>query len=206
MASYNLLTAPDDSLKEAERLMNLSFMKIHTACQRDLPLRRTLLISSVLNKAQRAAADAIASLDNCSESFNTESTLFSNVGQENTLFSSVCRDSDNIEMHILGHDLLAEILSTEDSKDNECAQRKRPRESVITENIVSKPQPFIDDSHDSKRLKNEEEGCVEGLVEEDKMAGEEVPELRGERDEWSTHPYNATGMWMPNIWTTPVVC
>jgi len=121
------------------------------------------------------------------------------------LFSSVCRDSDNIEMHILGHDLLAEILSTEDSKDTECAQRKRPRESVITENIVSKPQPFIDDSHDSKRLKNELEGDVESLVGEDNES-DEVPELNGERDEWSTHPYSGTGMWMSNIWTTPVVC
>lgn len=199
MASYNLLSAPDTSLKEAERLMNLSFLKINTACQRDLPLRRTLLISSVLNRAQRAAADAYASLDSPSDTFTTESTLFS--CQENTLFSSVCRDSDNIEMHILGHDLLAEILSTEDSKESECA-RKRPRESVITENIVSKPQPFVDDSHDSKRLKNEdeeEEGCGDGLVEEDK-------EYSGERDEWSTHPYSGAGMWMPNIWTTPVVC
>lgn len=197
MNSFNLMYNDANqetvrNLQEAERLMNLSLSKIQSACQLDLPLRRSLLISSVLNRAQRAAADAIASLD-CSKILQPVLKSEEQMPQQ-----------DDIEMHILGHDLLSEILCTDEKLPSKnCPEfdsdlgemsdnlRKRPRDSVVMESV--KPPP-VSELHDSKRLK------------EDEVLSEPVSDLM---DDWSnsgSHPgYN--GMWiLPNIWTTPVVC
>ena len=183
------------SLHEAERLMNLSISKIQLACQHDLPLRRSILIASVLNRAQRAAADAIASLD-CSK---TQPPI-GHCTAPLSLKSEEGIAHDDIEMHILGNDLLSEILCADDkpASDFELGEmsdnlRKRPREPVVMESVV-KPPPLsemLSETHDSKRLKEE---------------GATVP-LSEAVEDWSgLHPsYN--DMWiMPNIWTTPVVC
>ena len=207
-----------NNLQEAERLMNLSLTKIQTACKLDLPLRRSLLISSVLNRAQKAAADAIASLD-CSN---------------HTLKSVEHTHNNDIEMHILGQDLLSEILCTDekipisknlpipstttattevervDYSDLSDNLRKRPRESITT---LSDLQYHVDSSnnhsvsggvdnellplsnhtdhyHDSKRLK------------EDEAVSEYM-------ESWSNQPQRGSGnnTWLfSSIWTTPVVC
>lgn len=176
------------NLHEAERLMNLSISKFQMACQHDLPLRRSLLIASVLNRAQRAAADAIASLDKPAPP--PECALFRTDEQLN----------EDIEMHILGNDLLSEILCTDDKPDLDpldCADnmRKRPRDSVLSENsfkppVSALPSPntaatatsVVSELHDSKRLK--------------------------EDGDWGV-PAPSPDMWIlppGSIWTTPVVC
>jgi len=101
-------------------------------------------------------------------------------------------------MHILGNDLLSEILCADEKPSAEFDQlavdqsdnlRKRPRESVVMESV--KPPP-ISELHDSKRLKETEELSVPLS------------------DDWSDqYPSYNTDMWtMPSIWTTatPVVC
>ena len=174
------------NLHEAERLMNLSISKFQMACQHDLPLRRSLLIASVLNRAQRAATDAIASLD-CSKPTLPECQLLPFKSEEHL--------NEDFEMHILGNDLLSEILCADEKASAEFDQlaadqsdnlRKRPRESVVMENV--KPPP-VSEIHDSKRLKEDE------LV---------VPLS----DDWSDQymNYNADLWILPSIWTTPVVC
>ncbi|KAL5250612.1 hypothetical protein ACHWQZ_G016372 [Mnemiopsis leidyi] len=197
MNSFNLMYSCSNqetvgNLHEAERLMNLSISKFQMACQHDLPLRRSLLIASVLNRAQRAAADAIASLD-CSKPQEPPCP------SANLLpFKSDEHLNEDIEMHILGNDLLSEILCADDKPSADFDQsavdssdnlRKRPRESVVMESV--KPPP-ISELHDSKRLKETEELSVPLS------------------DEWSDqYPSYNSDMWiMPSIWTTatPVLC
>lgn len=197
MNSFNLMYSCNNqetvgNLHEAERLMNLSISKFQMACQHDLPLRRSLLIASVLNRAQRAAADAIASLD-CSKPAPPE------CHSANLLpFKSDEHLNEDIEMHILGNDLLSEILCVDEKPSTEFDQlavdqsdnlRKRPRESVVMESV--KPPP-VSELHDSKRLKETEELSVPLS------------------DDWSDqYPSYNTDIWvMPSIWTaaTPVVC
>lgn len=205
MNSFNLMYSCNNqetvgNLHEAERLMNLSISKFQMACQHDLPLRRSLLIASVLNRAQRAAADAIASLD-CSKPQPPPSCpSASPVTMTTNLlpFKSEEHLNEDIEMHILGNDLLSEILCADEKPSAEFDQlavdqsdnlRKRPRESVVMESV--KPPP-ISELHDSKRLKETEELSVPIS------------------DDWSDQypSYNADMWIMPSIWTTatPVVC
>lgn len=202
MNSFNLMYSCTNqetvgNLHEAERLMNLSISKFQLACQHDLPLRRSLLIASVLNRAQRAAADAIASLD-CSKP--TSDTDFKTpASQPHSLlpFKSDEHLNEDIEMHILGNDLLSEILCADEKPSAEFEQlatdpsdnlRKRPRESVVMESV--KPPPVSELQHDSKRLKETEELSVPLS------------------DDWSDqYPSYSPDMWiLPSIWTTPVVC
>eukprot|EP00116_Pleurobrachia_bachei_P010613 sb/3470875/ len=195
MNTYDMLyPSPSPSLKEAERLMNISLTKINFASQHDLPLRRSLLIASVLNRAQRAAADAIASLD-CTVAHHHQRAV------ENSGLVTVNSD---MEMHILGNDLLSEILCDRPGEfygAEECGDnlRKRPRDLPVPARTTTTTSPLptcsstssssgMSELHDSKRLKED---------------GDEWP---GASSSSSAAPVYSDLWALGNIWTTPVMC